>query len=782
MPIRNQFTEEGLVAVTQRESQRLSSTMFEMPQTASVTRSVLYSYDFMVPLLDSLEDNLGKFFFAAHSIEEWNRRYCYPNPLTIKQQLSALGVGDDDLAQTAERLVINRNPESIRLWVERELIARRRGQGGLGALKYVLGTVGSGKSSLNKYITTVHFETFKAAKVVPSRVECLKFEKFMQQNDGLGGVSPSTPDGRNQALIRYLKLSLVRDIIHQTRTEMQKVDGQHMLVAASDLSDGKVSGSEFRNFVADALRAARRSVDDLDDIVDEARRLFDIIGAQPPSERGEVSRQQISTDVDEFVLDAVLAYFQTIGYRFCLLFDGFDYIQATDFNMDTLQTGIIDALARWIVQDECKLVLIRGRYTIEPNVTLTIRRNTSQMIGRLHKQIYNRGHPKVFYVLSPSMRDMFSSVSREISRRFMVAGRKGNERELRMILIRSRMAIKSALELQGMSMATLFNGNVRHQVNYAKDVVFELANEILRDRRSVAGTTPQLIGEIGLDVANWMKRRRYRLIDRLLFSANQRFANFVTVRPPAPVRRDDGGWSHGPIAAELIQDNDFASGYVGNILNYHTSYLNPGDEAFLLEKIRIVQLIIDLGRRDRGRYDACEVTEKWLRERFAEHNWPVSPYFETSLGLLVREGMLEIGPSVREATFSVLPLGRVAAEQLIQRMVYLENVYFGTLIPEWMRMNSEDVSRTINQVDRWVTASFFHVWLLLRLIQHAERIGADGDEASYRFILPRMLAGVQRDIQMMVEPRHYIDQLEVQEVHRPAGLANDRIEKYKRSI
>ena len=778
--IRADFAEDGFPELSAGERNNFHGSMFGKPAsgaTHSLSEALLSTSDKLDDLRETLNRYLSKFYYGRHSLEEWERRYCFPDQRTFLIQLKSLGLQENDLL-VAKALVINRNRQSILEWTRKNLIRRRSNgaPGGADAVVYVQGTVGCGKSTLNKYITTILFDEFRLAKVVPSRVECLKLRRYAQTKPNGASEDFSAKERRRLTFIKFLKASIARDIIHMSRSEFKYVDGERRLVSGEHCLDfPDVDGAQFAEFVDQAASHNGQPSDEAERVLRHVRRLFHTFGRKDPQSRGRLLRRNL-LDADEFTLDVIIGYFKEHGFSFCLLFDGFDYIDAADFYMKSPQTEIIETLADWIVDEECGIDVL-GSDTTYPNVSLTIRRNTRSIIGSRHNHIYYAAKSRSAYVLAPSMRNVFLGLLREIRAIAASGTRTHKEKELLKALNRAREGIKGELEMtSGMSLGSLFNGNVRNQINYTKNVIYELAAGAIMQSTGVKNVDAyQLIGLMNFEIANFMKQKSYRLVDMLLYSSGARFSNFVTVRGPDHLPE---GADPPPLTLDDISDNNLDSGYVGNVLNYHIGYYKRGDEAYLLEKIRILELLRRRGLEEARDAEKGHGTESWLRERFAAKNWPISVHFKMSLCLLVREGMLEIIESHREAIFSPLPLGVLAVERLIGKLVYLENVYFGTLIPNWMRRVSDDVDRPTS-LRRWITASLFHVWLLLRLVRHAEGIGADGGSARDRFIFDRMRKGVEGNVLAMIkDPEHWSGSPDQQ----PEALAHRKILHYIRSI
>ena len=774
MPIRAHFRQDEIPELSAPELRELRDTMFGKPGRAAdnAAASFLSTFGQLDPFKSALDRNLIKFTFGAHSQEEWRRRYCLPDPQTIDLQLRSLGVAQGDV-KMARSQVINGRPDDILAWTRRFLIARRAPTSPRGAesVVFVQGTIGSGKSTLNKYITNVLFDEFKGAKVIPSRIECKKV--LADLREGHEDDGPLTVRSVFPRFINLLKRAMVRDIITYSRTSWRHERGETRLASAPHEPDWpNVADAEFLDFVRRSLREARRDAAAAEELVGDIREVFDRIGRKQPAVRGPVTRQAIGA-LDPFALDLVIGWYQENDFRHCLMFDGFDYIDAADFFDTSDQTVLLDVLAHWITERECQIRINCADCSVEPNVSLTVRRNTRSIIGRKHNQIYNVARARTAYVLSPSMGQLFRVLVRDVSE-LSDETRSIAPKVLMKILEHVRKSIKRELDLSdGLSIASLFNGNVRHQLNYTRDVINELAATAIRENFVPKGV-PELLRYIDLEARNFLEGKRYRFIDLLLYSAGHRFANFVNVRSWSPDGSD--ACSVRVFTPQDICDNNLDSGYVGNVLNYHSGYHRPSDEAFLLEKVRILELLRRRGDEERGRGGNGEASEHWLREQFARNRWPASPHFRLSICLLVREGMLEVVESDREEIYSLLPLGRVATDRLIAKMVYLENVYFGTWLPEWMRKVSHDVTRG-SGVDRWVSASLFHVWHLLRFVRHAESIGVDGEKPQGKFVFERMRAGVERSVVSMAQNEQSGDA-----EHRPTAVANAWINRYRRDV
>jgi hypothetical protein len=773
MQIKNDFAIDGILPLSSIETSDFREMMFGKTGAAdAVAESYIGTYDALADFRDSLDRNLTKFTFAKHSLEEWKRRYVFPNRRLVNVQLQSLGVAEDDL-EMARRQVINLNAEAIRHWTQRNLIdpPREAAERGASAVVYVQGTVGSGKSSLNKYITNVLFEDFVSAHVIPSRIECRKLLDQMLLN--IGEPSKWTRSAIKEQLIRFIKESMLRDIIHYTRSRFVGIGENTWLVASErDQTFPDFKTAEFLSFVEKSLADNGRAVGAAMQIAEEINRVVDVIGRTKPTSRTNVSRPMLR-GMDDFAIDLAIGWHQQAGVRYALLLDGFDYIDAADFFSDSsAQSQLIEAVADWIQRGECRIPIACSGWIVEPNVSLTIRRNTRSILGRKHNQIYSSARARSAFVLSPSMRDLYHSLAKDICEIAIADGRRHEPQKILRIINRVRRTMNRELELvNGLSIGSLFNGNVRHQINYTRDVIYELAASLLRQNVPTRDTH-SLVALIDFEVANYIEHKSYRLVDMLLYSSGHRFANFVHVRaiqPDSPSKA---------LTQDDLSDNNIGSGYVGNVLNYHSPYNGPNDFSFLLEKVRILEVIRIDGILRRNRATEGEADLSLLRERFRQNNWPISRDFRLSLFLLVREGMLEVVENDRIERFSILPLGVVAVEKLITKLVYLENIFFGTLLPNFVYKHADDIERA-QGTTRWAASSLFHTWLLLRTIQFAEGIGADGDKARSKFAFMRMLTGVNKSIEAMVSAEKS-DNLNVSQ--RPTAIGQAMIKNYRQKV
>ena len=118
------------------------------------------------------------------------------------------------------------------------------------------------------------------------------------------------------------------------------------------------------------------------------------------------------------------------------------------------------------------------------------------------------------------------------------------------------------------------------------------------------------------------------------------------------------------------------------------------------------------------------VGREMIKEAFVARDWKLSNYVEFSLAILVREGFIA-GYNIDAGScgYVVTDFGRLVRERLVTDMVYLENVYFGTYLPFFVKAASQDVYRATCERSVWVAASIYHCWLFLRLVRTAELNG-----------------------------------------------------------
>ncbi len=690
------------------------------PGTPGVDLGILSSYENLAPFAMLLQEALAKFEFGKHSLEEWREKYIFPRKSSVRRFARNQFTTRRPASADTDRIV-NQSPDHVRRWVTETIIRNVAGpRSGPDPIIILAGGTGAGKSSLNKYITSVHFRDFVDAWIVTSRVEYRKLYAHLFRKKTFSGESPrdiSIEIKRKSQ--KYVVVCCMRDLLYSGYTTPQpQPDGHTRLLPAGtpnslvpNLRD-KATRDDFEEF-ATRYSAARAepSIGQLSACVLRACAAFEDPDVGRRSQWfTRMQNEPIGSD-DFLALEIFVLFACSRGVRFYLIFDGFDFIQASDFLQGTTHSLVLSTLSQWIIADQAQLHLPRTRETLKVLVQVTMRTSTMECFWKDHSLAFGPFVSLDYYVSPPELRDVFNSLVQRIERENTeYAGWKAGAA---VEMFRSvQRGLASATGLSERKVPGLFLENMRHRINYIRHVLEAALKDALEDVRDIRSLIP---GDLAVRLWNAIDAittsKSYRLVDVLLQSKNDRFANFVRVEG---VTRWLGRDSRSPaglfLSEEILQDNNIQSGYVGNIFNYHVPYTSYGDVESFLEKVRVLELL----RTGRS------LSKTKLLSLFHKNGWSESRYFDISLAILIREALIEGVFAEPEGKYRITKLGRALVTNMIGQMGYLENVFFGCLIPGALAIDAVDILRSRSHRLDWVAASIFHVWILLRLIRTAE--------------------------------------------------------------
>jgi len=696
------------------------------------------------PLVERLHDALTKFEFGKHSIEEWERKYLFPRRSSVKRYVRAQ-IGSKKVSETAIDAVVNRSKESVRRWVRDDILGTilSCGVGDRKPIHILAGGTGSGKSSLNKYATSVHFTDFRDARVVATRIEYRKLYDYLGQLGIFNSTTKSEIVERIQKdSVKYLICCALRDVLYQMFTApVRQADGHTRLAATTNASHADIDirrddvKAEFRLFLLSIYDAG--IVGRSDALIETIEKSFSQFSS-PVASRSSWFLQSTRFSKSSPVLlayETYLAFCVRKGLRFLFIFDGFDYIQASDFLHETTHSMFMKVLSEWIVHHNSALTMPQTRSMIKPMSLVTMRTSTIECFWKDYTLAMNVHEPHTYYVAPPELKDIFLGISRAVASEFPAFAMWGGERSAQVFDLFEK-GLAGAIGLSRSRVSSLFLDNTRHRVNYIRHVLEEAFRHALESGGSIAGLTDvELAARLESEVEQLSSSRNYRLVEILLQSKNDRFANFIRVeRIERWLKRDNiKPTSSLFLVEDILRDSNMRSGYVGNIFNYHIPYEGEADVAFFLEKVRIAEVLRQAGR---------SLSREQIVRAFKARSWPLSAYLDVSLAIMIREAWIE-GKYISPGHYQLTPLGALAVHNLVGQMTYLENVFFGCLMPGALHRQTFDIVRSTAPRRDWVAAAIFHVWILLRLIKSAEA----GGQA---FLFERVRPRVQRTVEVIL--------------------------------
>lgn len=631
-----------------------------------------------------------KFKFGSTPREIWKRKYRY----------------SESGNTFAFDRVVNASPADVIGYVDAlKKLAKEKNT----PVLMMTGGVGTGKSTFNKLVTTNFHGVLKEARIIGSRVE---FQKLREHVDSYS----KGPLPLDEVARAFVFGCLLRDIAFAIYTRESDDDAgpPFELTGKCQLPDGvlmvdetgEINAQDLMNRICEHAEdphycAMEITPPDVQRFITQFSR-YTKLG---PSDRsGLVSfwaKYFLIEQVSARTTAAVAEIFVKIvldKMKIFLIFDGFDFINVMDYREQAPVRVILDWLADTTVNGDGHRLPI-SRQAFFPIVQITIRESTNQLFWRKRCASHSQKDFLVLTVESPSYDQVISGLdalagydtpdSAEVVFT-LIEILNGSVEHLRQRLLFAEMRANCDF-----SPADLFQNNVRHVINYLRDVLeIEIDRAITKLRARAAPITPRtLANELRAHYELLVKAGGYAFVQILLSSRSGRYRNFMTV----------GQTDTGEL---LLSDNDNASGYVGNILNYHAEYRPERSLREFCHKLLLLAYM-------------CENDRQMPSHVLAQYVHFDQAFIELSLQIMIREGMVEAYYNDQDGQllFGCSLFGRIVFFHLLYEVSYLEEVFFGARIPrQFIDAKLQDVKRS-QGVSAWVQGSLANISLLLRMLK-----------------------------------------------------------------
>lgn len=703
-------------------------------------------------LLDALDRATSKFDFKRTSLQEWRDYYLFPASPSVPVPRWAPALADDPAfgapSATDELDVINSSPTVASQWLATLLRHVRAGGSDAGKSKrllaFVLGKVGSGKSSFIKYLLNIHVSAFREARVIATRIECSKLDRDRRDNQPY-----------KDALFECITRSLVRDVFR-----IMKGDNPTLRRDPSDDNiDNIIGGDSLREFLIDYMYtiAARKGTPSLGLDTIRTKTLREEWVAHElrllHRYRDDPSPQRLR-DINRTTCELLLYYVFSRGYRFIPMLDGFDYITAADRLMDARNCHWLSAAADALLNWDKERVLADYKQQLPMHFVIVIRENTLPDFMR-HVPRVNPAKSKIrFYnVKSPTSDQLLRSA---IWRVFTDtgAGHSAASRALRSYKA-ARPAVVKALDVPpSMSIDDIFNGNARFMIRFLRYTLLLLLDHITarRGRPAVADEAKALEDILAFDLSDYAKYSGYRFFEVLLLTNHRWFTNHMEIDKdyfdrllefdPDPEQHEGVERQLEEMTRRAFKECDEEAGYCDNVYNYHTYDRDPGGKAFL-EKLWILRLLM---RNGGNSMQAAQIRE----ELGAVYGYN-PPHLDWTLSLMVKNGQISISPQAGREAFYAEGHGRYAATVLWKKLAYVEHVFHETLYPEPVARAGIDCVR-FDDRERWKLAAIVNSYLHLQYFCHVEKSmtgPSNGRAAQEKRLREQLRASVRGSVERM---------------------------------
>lgn len=672
-------------------------------------------------ILSALHEGSQKLQYAKTSEEDWSKFLRFAG-----DQLVAERRGTDGRGMTTFRIVpskqqswqagtpINESAAAAEAWFFNELMPslfenERRHQ------HFVVGNPGSGKSTLLKWLINANDARLRREKTVFSRFEFMKFLNDWNSGDTL-----------EDSLDRYVSYVIFRDIIRSEHFQVLKGGGYGPYIFNEEA---------LRETVCKAL-SERMSGGDIATVTEKLAEFV---------RKGDFKPKELA-DINPCAR-ALLVWHFAKTHKIALVLDGLDHLSVEDALTTTSRTKIL----RHLLANLNDLATFKTLWPGEarPNIAMLciIRENTLLLHSKNPLSDVDVGRHKLYRVKEIDARvATYNTINRSISG--WVQGNSRRQAIADRVAPSLMASIDATMRIITRSMRSsdpffmtyeIFGGNFRVLFTFMRRLLKWFMIEGVRDAKirllpdptrsagshDAEGVLDLMVGSEGLSI---MKRRKYRIIEILLYSSDLPwFENAIYF--PKIDRLAEAMRGAGPTEPS-IHDNKYATGIFDNVFNYHTRLHAIDPDAYgLLEKIRIIQLV-----------SSSSLTFEELETEIAVQLGYASQDLLLACVVLLRSGLIRAEYAGEELRIAGTARGKVLTSHLIFQMTYLEHVFHQTLFPLTLLDGRIDNRRDVG-IDGWVVASIRNCFMFLCFIDAVERNSPKGTRVPDKY---QLVPGIKR--------------------------------------
>jgi len=653
----------------------------------------------LAPLLESLAHSIKKFRYANTSIADWEEYFRYAG-----DRLEPSGRHGYRIVNTADADDINLSRQAAENWFKNRLIRSIKAENG-SHRHMLIGHPGCGKSTLMKFLINTHWGYLQADRLVFSRFE---FMKFMHR--GWWRDRTNLPAD----LDHYISFILLRDLIALSSYDL--VDGTHYrrkfgndIPFCNDVTMERLKAAmlhEFKTCVSPA---------DVDVFFSQ---LKDIVGENGID--AELLRR-----TDQALRVCLIATMVRQGWHLVLMLDGLDHVAVEDIEFDTDNRYVMDYIRKHINRLTYFDGTFRRGLPVSTSILIVVRENTFYLnmnrgpddvgITEFEFHRFNPISPRVimYNALLRSVRHWAKTAPDAQIDTQMAADSIMRVVEIAIEIINKDLGIHTGQD----TVYEVFGGNIRRFLRFVGRLLAWLLHDVRNsavlpeERDAPEKLIGALIGKRGVRI---LKRRKYRLVEMLLFTDLPWFENAVIIK------EDDAAYRHFAMSespATPFEDNARHSGFLDNVLNYHTAVHDKSPTMHpILEKVRIIQLL--RGRQLRlGPLQSGPSLQSELSERFgyvpADINWTIA--------ILLRANLIHVHVGQdKSLAFTATRRGLFVVDHLLPHMSYLEHVFYQTMLPSIL---IEFISgrRRDENIDEWTYQSIRNVYVLCAYFHSLEQ-------------------------------------------------------------
>ena len=665
----------------------------------------------LVKFVKEVESSTAKFFYGAHTDAEWEAHYIYPS---LKDKYI------EQLENRDSILTVNSDRETTKRWLNNFLEELSKGIVDFKVARPVcllLGSIGVGKSTFVKFITSIFFADFKRQRIAPARIECRKFQ-FR--------VDMASEASRKETFYRYLRVCAVRDLIFFSN--FSRANGIYIPSSVPFLDS--MGLKEFKAYAREIIASRPEFSEVRQDLCDQLSSLLHTYD-------WPLLKSWLEGTNDS-ELDVLIDFYYSKGWSVLYIYDGFDYLSPKDFIGKGDNFVNLNLLGRFIWRERSIIPMGYLRRRHHSHSMVLLRTSTFAHLTKDHRDLYKHDQVERVLISSPSLEDVVLRTTRRIG--LGVDFKREDIESFGAIILRMVDAITDEIEGRNIiEMSSLFNRNVRYQLKYLHDLIAELTNDAIRDltrERQEKIDHHALLDHIGKAFELFMNSKQYRLVEILLCGQNRIFQNSIDVgdfSESGAARSKDAPGDDQP----MIERNA-DSGLLDNIYNYHERGTWGTGKHYLLEKRRILTVLASSG----------SLSEEEIGVRLATRFGFVSSRLDITLGMLTMVGLVSCESRADTPRYFIEPMGKSLLDSLGNQLVYIEHVFHKTLLPVSLCAHAVDTTRP-KGVDDWTYASIVNAYLFLAAVREVTReteevMGAEADDRTFDLLLNSISRSIRR--------------------------------------
>ena len=343
------------------------------------------------------------------ALETASHRFAYGYTKPEHWTLNYISCGDPTLTYNLPRSeLINDTPGQLATHID-ELFDHYDSPQDIDRIRLYLGRVGSGKSTLWKYIANCYHNRFNDVRVCPSRVESSKLLKFVN--------APIPSDRAIHDISLFITRCACRDFY---RFAFFRYEDNYFIFDATNfgttIGDNDSLLAQYYEAHKDAYRQLPPTR--FHHICNRIKEIF--LGYD--TDHIERFRQTISffKTIDPYFARLSVAFAISRGYRFHLIFDGFDYVEADDTKLETERAKLLSIVGKQLfdVQDFCEL--IPAELLANSHVAILMRYSTLSHFCELNKRDIQNIEVKPYSICPPGLVPVWQRYSARVARTIRV--------------------------------------------------------------------------------------------------------------------------------------------------------------------------------------------------------------------------------------------------------------------------------------------------------------------------------------------------------------------------